>query len=293
MSAPAADRTPRHHAQNDWAAQVHVYEPHVSGIPPVRQYLAEVWKRREFAYELSRTQLRTQQYGTVLGQLWLVLNPVLFGLVYFILVDIIRTGNREPDIIVHLLGGIFGYHLVSTSIREGAISLTRSGRLILNSSFPRMLLPLSAIISAFKQFLPTVPIYIALHIGYGRPTNANSLWALLLILYFVVLGTGLALFTAALQVYFRDLKSFLPYALRIMMFGAPILYLTSRVPDRWEWLFDVNPISRMLSAWEECLYYGVTPTTRNLVVGAAWAVGSLIVGALFFMSREREFAARI
>ncbi|MEA2387019.1 MAG: teichoic acid transport system permease protein, partial [Thermoleophilaceae bacterium] len=84
MTAPPASKQP-HHAANEWALERHVYEPHVVGLPPVRQYLQEIWRRREFAFELARTKLREQQFQTVFGMLWLVLNPILLALVYFIL----------------------------------------------------------------------------------------------------------------------------------------------------------------------------------------------------------------
>ncbi len=293
MSAPAADRAARLHAQNQWAVETHVYEPHVTGLPPIKEYVREVWRRREFAFELSRTQLRAQQYQTILGQIWLVLNPVLFAMVYFVLVTIVRAGKQEPAVIAHLLAGVFAYHLVTTAIREGATSLTRSGRLILNSAFPRMLLPISATISAIKQFLPCIPIYILVHWGWDRPVNEHTLWVFPMLLMMVMLGAGLGLLAAAVQVYFRDLKSFLPYALRLMLFGAPVLYFTTRVPDGFTWLLDVNPVGRILAAWEQILYFGNTPTTHSLLVSLAWSLGALVVGVLFFMSREREFAVRL
>src|SRR5215213_11120533 len=72
--------------ENEFTATRHVYEPHVVGLPKIRPYVRKLWRRREFASELSRTKLRAQHYNTVLGQLWLVLNPLLLGIVYFILV---------------------------------------------------------------------------------------------------------------------------------------------------------------------------------------------------------------
>src|SRR4051812_9467769 len=81
-----------HHARNEWASESHVYEPHLVGLPPIRQYFREVWRRREFAVELSRTKLRAQHFDTAFGQLWLVLNPLLLAGVYFILIDIVRAG---------------------------------------------------------------------------------------------------------------------------------------------------------------------------------------------------------
>ena len=84
-----------HHRENDFAGEHHVYVPHLVGLPPLRSYVREVWRRREFAIELARTKLREQNFDTVFGQLWLVLNPLLLALVYFILVDILRA-RLEP-----------------------------------------------------------------------------------------------------------------------------------------------------------------------------------------------------
>src|SRR3954454_7820968 len=156
MSAPAKATPPRHHARNEWALERHVYEPHLVGLPPVGQYFREVWRRREFAVELARTNLRAQHFNTVFGQLWLVLNPLLLAGVYFVLVDIVRRGNHPPGFLAHLVAGVFAYHFVSDSIRDGVRSVVKGGRLILNSAFPRMLLPLASVVAGFRKFLPTL-----------------------------------------------------------------------------------------------------------------------------------------
>src|SRR3954468_20182236 len=119
MSAPPASQSKAHHAANEWALERHVYEPHVVGLPPVRQYLREIWRRREFAFELARTKLREQQFGTLFGMLWLVLNPILLAAVYFVLIDIVRGGRRPPDFFAHLTACIFAYYLISQSLRDG------------------------------------------------------------------------------------------------------------------------------------------------------------------------------
>ncbi len=285
--------TPPHHSANEWALERHVYEPHTVGLPPIGQYLKEVWRRREFAIELSRSKLRAQQSQTLFGVIWLVLNPLLLAGVYFILIDIVRGGKRPPDFFAHLTACIFAYYLISGSIRDGVKSVVRGGKLILNSAFPRMLLPLSSVIVAIKRFIPTVVVYIPIHIASGLPLNLNILWVIPLLVEMVMLALGLSLFVAALQVYFRDLASFLPYLLRVMLYSAPVLYFASRVPDRYQILVDLNPIGRMLSAWDQVLHFGQTPGLHNMLVATAWAVGSLVLGALYFMSREREFAVRL
>jgi len=293
MSTPATVRTKPHHATNEWAAATHVYEPHVVGLPPVRQYLREVWRRREFAVELSRTNLRAQHFDSVFGQLWLVLNPLMLAGVYFVLIDIVRRGSHPPGFFAHLTAGIFAYYFVSNSVRDGVKSVVSGGRLILNSAFPRMLLPLSSVITAFKRFVPTAIVYIPIHMLSGLPVSPALVWVVPLTFLFALLAAGFAMLAAAVQVYFRDLKNFLPYALRVALYASPVLYLASEVPERYQFLLDINPLARLLEAWSSVLYLGEAPPVQAVVVGTAWAVGAFVVGAAFFMSREREFAVRL
>ena len=112
-------------------------------------------------------------------------------------------------------------------------------------------------------------------------------------LILLLLGTGLSMLLAAGQVYFRDLDNFLPYVLRIWMYMTPILYYAREVPHKYGWVLDVNPIAKVFTAWSDVLIEGIEPTYRGLALGAAWGIGLFVVGFLFFLSREREFAVRI
>src|SRR3954463_4702757 len=233
MSAPAKATPPRHHPRNEWALERHVYEPHLVGLPPVGQYFREVWRRREFAVELARTNLRAQHFNTVFGQLWLVLNPLLLAGVYFVLVDIIRANSRGWAFFAHLMAGLFAYYFVSNSLREGVKSVTKGGKLILNTAFPRALLPLSSVITSFMRFVPTVIVYAPVHVLAGLPVGPQLLWVFPLVALFTLLASGLTMFIAAAQVYFRDLANFLPYALRVWLYMSPVLYYASEVPERY------------------------------------------------------------
>jgi hypothetical protein len=179
-----------HHRENDFAEQHHVYEPHLVGLPPLGQYLREAWRRRSFAQELARTKLRAQNFNTVFGQLWLVLNPLLLAAVYFILIDIIRGGGRDEDFFAHLMAGIFAYYFVSGAVRNGTKSVVSGGRLILNTAFPRVLLPVSAVIIAFKRFVPTVVVYVPAHLALGLPVGPEQLWVIPLVALLVADGHG-------------------------------------------------------------------------------------------------------
>jgi teichoic acid transport system permease protein len=285
--------TPPHHRENDFAEQHHVYEPHLVGLPPLLPYIREAWRRRAFAVELSRTKLRAQHFNTVLGQLWLVLNPLMLAGVYFILVDILRGGENRPGFFAHLVAGIFAYHLVSDAVRDGTKSVVTGGRLILNSAFPRVLLPVASVVSAAKRFLPTMVIYVPLHIASGLPAGPVLLWVVPLLVLLLVMATGLAMIVAALQVYVRDLKNLMPYLLRVWLFASPVLYFADQMPEKYQFLLNVNPLGQLLSAWSDVINAGQPPSGESLAVASAWAFGLLVAGFLFFVSREREFAVRL
>ena len=107
-----------------------------------------------------------------------------------------------------------------------------------------------------------------------------------------VLGS-LAVLVAAGQVYFRDLKNFLTYALRLWLYASPILYFASEVPDRYQFLMTLNPLAPLLTAWSDIIDRGLAPDPGDLALGAAWGIAFFIAGAVFFVSREREFAVRL
>jgi teichoic acid transport system permease protein len=279
--------------ESDFTAQRHVYEPHRVGLPPLGPYVRELWRRREFAQELSRTDLRSQHFNTLFGQLWLVINPLLLAGVYFVLVDILRAGTRGAGFFAHLMAALFAYYFVNDAVRRSIRSVTSGGRLILNTSFPRTLLPLSAVLTAFKRFLPTIAIYIPVHFLSDRPVGWELLWLLPIFALLTVLATGLSMIVSAAQVYFRDLKNFLPYALRVWLYATPILYFAHEVPARYDLILTLNPIAQLLTAWSSVVDNASAPSLESMLVGAAWAVGLFVAGALFFISREREFAVRL
>jgi teichoic acid transport system permease protein len=293
-SAPATrDPSLNGREEDQFTSERHVYEPHKIGLPPLGPYVRELWRRREFAREMARTNLRAQHFNTMFGQLWLVLNPLLLAAVYFVLVDILRSGSRGPEFFAHLMAGLFAYYFVADSVRLSVKSVTGGGRLILNTAFPRVLLPLSAVLTAFARFLPTVLVYIPVHLIAGLPVGPELLWVFPLLGLLFVLAAGTAMLVASLQVYFRDLKNFVPYLLRVWLYASPVLYYPDEVPNRYEWLIAANPLGGILSSWSDVINKGHAPEPKYLALAVAWSFGIFLAGSLFFVSREREFAVRL
>jgi ABC-type polysaccharide/polyol phosphate export permease len=283
----------RPRAGEDFTGEYSVYEPHKVGLPPLGPYFRALWARRQFLYELARTNLRAQHYNTTFGQLWLILNPVMMAVVYFTLVYIIRDGGRGPVFLAHLMLSLFAFRLVSTAISRGAQSVVGGGKLLLNTAFPRLLLPLEAVLESFMTFLPTVAVYAVVHAVLGLPVGPDLLWIVPIIALMTIFGAGAAMFTATAQVYFRDLASFLRYFTRIWLYTSPILFYAEDVPAKLQTILYVNPMYPMLGSLNYAVIEGRTPPFPLLAASLAWALGALLAGAAYFISREREFAIRL
>jgi len=204
---------------------VHVYEPHKVGLPALRPYFKALWQRREFAAEMSRTNIRGAHTNTFFGQVWLVLNPLLLALVYYLLTDIIAGGSTKVDAglrFAHMCGGLFAFYYFSGAMTAGAASVVGGGKLLMNQSFPRMLLPLSAVRTAFFRFLPTLVVYVAIHVIVGLKLHWQMLLAPVFLVLLTIFAAGMGMIFAALQVYFRDTTSFLPYLLALSDIRAAV-----------------------------------------------------------------------
>ena len=269
-----------------------VYEPFRAGLPKLGKYWKSLWSRRTFISEYSKSELREQHFDSVFGQLWLVLNPLLLSGVYFILIVIIR-GSTDSSRYVHLTATLFLFYLVANSLTGGVKSITAGQRLILNTAFPRIMLPLSAVIIAIFKFIPTVIVFLVVKAVIGSPFSIEMLWAIPVLLITVFLALGLAITISCINVYFRDIANFLPYLTRTLLYLSPILYEASDLNPNLKALEIVNPLFPILDSWSRALVHGEMPQISSMLQGLAWATGIFFIGTYFFLSREREFAVRL
>lgn len=275
----------------------HHFGPHRAGLPKLGSYFRELWHRRTFAAEKSKAEMRSANSMTVFGQLWLVLNPLLLAGVYFVLVTIIRRGSEDPaERFTHLTCGLFAFTYFQACCSTGAKSVTGSGKLLLNTAFPRLLIPLSAVRTAFFRFLPTVPVYLAFHLIFGREWSPVMLLSIVFLGMITVFGMGLSALFATLQVYFRDTSSFLPYFLRLWLYLSPILWYPADLAGMspvLQTIAKLNPMYSMVGGYTDLLHMGTIPPLPMWLVGAGSALVAAVVGFTYFMSREREFSVRI
>lgn len=273
---------------------VHVFQSNNLGLPHLPTYFRELWRRKDFAYEMSKSTLRTQQVNSVIGKFWLVLNPLLLATIYYFLVMVLSGGkNSGSEYFVHLVAGIFVFYFVAASMSTGASSITGAGRLITNSSFPRLLLPIASVRTALGRFLPTVPIFFILFFVTDSEFKWEQLLAIPVFLLIVIFSFGMAAFFGALQVYFRDTASFLPYLTRILLYISPVLWYQDQAREVFKLVGAINPLFPLIGAYSDLLVRGEMPSLLTWIMCVAWSIVALIFGCWFFMAREREFAVRL
>jgi ABC-type polysaccharide/polyol phosphate export permease len=264
--------------------------------PPIRPYLERTYHHLDFAVQKAKFDLKAAHKATWLGRLWNVLNPMLLGLVYWLLVDVIFSAAGDAggfEVLAAILAGLFLFQLPSSSLSLGARSIVGGGGFILNTRLPRLLLPMGAVLFAVRTFLPSMLVYAVFQVLAGFPITWQLLWTIPLICILIVMCFGLATVIATLTVYFRDIASFLPYIIRIWLYLSPVIWFHAEAPARIQSLIYLNPIGAVFSAWQDVLFEGQGPTALDLGVSVLWAVVAVVVGFSMFIRRERDFAIRM
>jgi teichoic acid transport system permease protein len=218
----------------DNQVSVRILRPFKAGVPNLGQYFRDIKNRKAFVIELSRAERNVEHLDTVFGQLWSVLSPLLSAGVYYLFIFVVQGGHQGPEFFLHLVAGIFIFEFVSTACTRGANSITRAGALINNTSFPRVLLPLTDVLTAFRVFIPAMFIYAIFHVSLAIPLQLAAIQAIPAFILILIFASGLAMFVAAAQVYFRDTQALLPFVLRLTMFLSPVLYF----PEQAKALLD-------------------------------------------------------
>lgn len=270
------------------------------GIPPIGGYLAEAFRYRTFAFYWSRADIKARNFETTLGRAWHILNPLLFGLIYFVFVVILSGGGlNDTARLAFIVGNLYVWTFFSTSI-TGSVSAVQDGAggVLAQSAIPRAILPMASGITATNLFLRSLIAYIPLHLVSGRGVHIEMLWIPLLIVLTGLFGFGIGLLMSVINVYVRDTSRLLPHTLRLWLYLSPAIWEYTRVlgEDTLLALARLNPMYAGMSSWTIALGGPLSDAGPSLVaqigVFAAWAIGATVVGFLVFISREDDFAIR-
>jgi teichoic acid transport system permease protein len=266
----------------------------LGGTPPLRVYLTTLWRRREFALDMARGELRAQHLDTALGNLWHLLNPLmLIGVYYLVFGLILGTDRGVENFIAFLAIGVFTFQFSQKSALSGARTIVSNVGLIRSLQFPRALLPIATVVRETLAYATAGAVMFAVVLVTGEPVT--PLWLLVVPAFVLQLAfnTGLALFCARLSDKFRDMINVLPYLFRIAFYLSGVIYSVEEYVDNPQVLrlFLANPFYVFLSLPREYLMESQDHDFVGWMWLSAlvWAVVSLLVGLVVFRSGEKEY----
>ena len=257
---------------------------------PARPSLAEIWQYRDLLYFLTWRDLAVRYKQTALGLGWAVLQPVLSMVVFSIFLG--RLAGVPSDGIPYpafAYLGLLPWTFFSGAVTRGAMSLTGNAPLLTRVYFPRVLMPVSATLSALVDYAVASAVLVALMAWYRIAPSPGALLLLPLAALTALAATGAGMILAALNVRYRDVQYTVPFLMQVWMFATPVVYPSSLVPGGWRWLFALNPMAGLIEGGRAAVV-GSPLDAGALAVSAASAVALAAAGAWVFHRAERAFA---
>jgi teichoic acid transport system permease protein len=266
----------------------------VGARPPIRMYLAQLWNRRHFLWAEARAKVTSGTRETLLGQAWLVINPILNGLAYYLIFGVL-LGGREgiSNFLGYLIIGVFLFQFTSQCVSGGAKSIPSGRNLIRAFTFPRASLPISVVLRAILNLVPTLGAMFGLLLVLPeaeRWTAAALLFPAVMALQ-IVFATGLTLLFARAAAALPDLNQLISVAMRFWLYGSAVFFSIERFKD-YPWIvgiMEANPMYMVLDAARDTLLYGVVPSISTWLGLGIWAVGALVVGFAVFWRAEESY----
>ncbi len=261
---------------------------------PFELRLREVWAYRELLYFFIWRDVKIRYKQTAIGVLWVVLQPVLTMLVFTLffgrLAKLPSQGLPYP---VFYFAALVPWTYFSYALQMTTNVVVDNQRLITKVYFPRLILPISAALSGLVDFAIGFVVLAIFTGAYGiRPTFA-ALWlpALLVLALFTALGVGLWL--SALNALYRDVRYVIPFLVQFWMFASPVAYPSTLVPEKWRWLYGLNPMAGVIDGFRWAIT-GRGQAPGLLLLASSAVVALVVVGGLFFFNRmEGTVADRV
>lgn len=274
----------------DYAAKNQLHR--VGARPSLARYLAEAWRRRDFAISMGKYKIQAAHERNRLGMVWVALKPTFTAITYGVVFGLLQGASRPPNFPVFIIIGVFLFQFFTQSLSGGAKSITGNTSLVQSLAFPRIALPVSVVIRNLMELVPMLGVMAVYILILGAPLTLKWLLMIPLVVLFTMFNTGVALITARLTVHVRDLTELLPVITRVLFYTSGVLFSIDRILKHYPSLvaaFDFHPVYEFLTLARSLLMPGVEANPMFWIYAAVWSVGLLIAGTVFFWSAEERY----
>ena len=252
--------------------------------------IQELYAYREMIFSLVRRDLKGRYKGSALGFLWTFINPLLQLGVYTLVFSVIMRNGIE-DYYLFLFVALIPWIFFSTSVAGGASCIWAEQDMVKKIYFPREILPLAFVTSQFVNMILSLLVVLAVLIISGKGLSLIAMLYLpVIMLVEYILALSMTMMFSAITVYLRDMEYLLGIITMAWQFLSPVMYSVDQVPEQILWLFNLNPMTPVIVAYRDILYYGKVPELGTLVHAVVFGVVMLIIGATVFRKLKRHFA---
>lgn len=246
---------------------------------------------RELLQELTLREIKQRYKQSVLGYAWVILNPFFQMLVMAFVFSILM---RMPDLGVpypiYLYAGLLPWTLFSNTLTGASNSLVNNAGLLTKIYFPREIFVISTMLAKIVDFLLATTVFVAFMFYFQIPVTWNVLWFIPIFIIQQIFTYGLSLFLAAANLFYRDIQYLLGLVLTIWMYLTPVIYATEFFPEKYQWIFQINPMAVLINAYREVILARGMPNLQSLGIALGLSLILLAITYKFFKKVEGVFA---
>jgi lipopolysaccharide transport system permease protein len=253
--------------------------------------LREFWQYHELLYFLTWRDIKVRYKQTALGAAWAIMQPfftmVVFSLFFGKLAGIPSDGIPYP---IFSYCALVPWTLFAYGLSQSSNSLVGNANLIQKVYFPRLVIPISSVLSGLVDFLLAFVVLLGMMWFYGMAPTLNIIWLPPLVLLALVAALGVGLWFSALNVQYRDVRYTLPFITQFWLFATPIAYPSSLLPEPWRTIYGINPMVGVVEGFRWALLGTKTAPGPVIIASTLATLAILVGGAFYFRRMEKTFA---
>lgn len=264
----------------------------VGARPSLGQYVKDAFKRVDFAYTLASYTLEAGNAKSRLGSWWNVLLPTIQAGTYGLIFGLILGANKPDNFLPFLFTGVFLFSYIQGSFTLGAGAIISNNGLVKSLSFPRVLLPLSIVMSQTLTLFPQLLVLAVILVAVQHTISFSWLMLIPLIALLFIFNFGLAMIMARITVHVRDLNKLVPFISRILFYVSGVFFSVEKIfshDSLFATLIKLNPIFDFLNLARSYLVVGHPQHPEEWITVTLWSFGIAAVGLVFFWSAEERY----
>jgi len=252
--------------------------------------LKDLWLYRELLYFLTWREIKVRYKQTILGFAWAIIQPfmmmIVFTLFFGNLAKIPSEGIPYP---LFNYAALLPWTLFAEGLTRSSSSLVQDANLVRKIYFPRLVMPISGVLSPIVDFAIAFIILIGMMFYYGYYPTVNIIWMLGFIVLAVATALGAGLWLSAMNIKYRDIRYVIPFLIQIWMFASPVVYSSNALPEKYQLIYALNPMSGVIEGFRWSLL-GTQPPGAMAAVGIVIVTVLIVSGVFYFRRSEKSFA---